>query len=472
MGLLITGGEIVTAETRTRGDILVEGETISAIGMGLKAPAGTEVIDATGKLIFPGFIDPHVHIHLPFMATFAKDTHATASKAALIGGTTTYIEMVCPSRTEDAMEGYQTWKKKAEGNSACDYAFHMAVTRWDAQTEAQLREIVADGTASFKIFLSYKNFFGVTDEEMFHTLKLAAELGVITTAHCENPELVGQLQQLLLSEGKTGAEWHEPSRPESVEAEGTGRFATFLEQTGAAGYVVHLSCEPALRAAVEAKLRGVKIYVESVLPHFLLNKIYAERAGVEGMKYIMSPPLRHERNLQVLWRALGAGLIDTVGTDHCPFDTEQKLLGTKAFTQIPNGIPGIEDRVNLMYTYGVKRGGLDIHRFVDALSTKPAKIFGLFPRKGTIAVDSDADLVIYDTAYRGKISVKTQHTNNDYNGFEGVEIDGRPAVVTVRGKVQVRDGVFVGEPGRGRMLKRVPQYGHKHEEVREVVHAD
>jgi dihydropyrimidinase len=176
------------------------------------------------------------------------------------------------------------------------------------------------------------------------------------------------------------------------------------------------------------------------------------------MKYIMSPPLRHERNLQVLWRALGAGLIDTVGTDHCPFDTEQKLLGTKAFTQIPNGIPGIEDRVNLMYTYGVKRGGLDIHRFVDALSTKPAKIFGLFPRKGTIAVGSDADLVIFDPAYRGKISVKTQHTNNDYNGFEGVEIDGRPAVVTVRGKVQVRDGAFVGEAGRGRMLKRVPQY--------------
>lgn len=472
MGLLIRGGEIVTAETRTRGDILIEGETIRAIGQGLTAPAGTEVIDAAGKLIFPGFIDPHVHIHLPFMATFAKDTHATASKAGLIGGTTTFIEMVCPSRNEDAMEGYRTWKQKAEGNSACDYAFHMAVTRWDEKTEAQLREIVADGTASFKIFLSYKNFFGVTDEEMFHALKLAAELGVITTAHCENAELVGQLQQLLLAEDKTGAEWHEPSRPESVEAEGTGRFATFLEQTGAAGYVVHLSCGPALRAAVEAKLRGVKLYVESVAPHFLLNKTYAEREGVEGMKFIMSPPLRHERNQPVLWRALEAGMIDTVGTDHCPFDTEQKLLGAKAFTQIPNGIPGLEDRVNLMYTYGVKRGSLDIHRFVDALSTKAAKIFGLFPRKGTIAVGSDADLVIYDTEYRGRISVKTQHTNNDYNGFEGVEIDGRPHVVTVRGKVQVRDGVFVGEPGIGRMLKRVPQYGKRYEDVREVVHAD
>ncbi len=268
-----------------------------------------------------------------------------------------------------------------------------------------------------------------------------------------------QLQQQLLAEGKTGPEWHEPSRPEAVEAEGTSRFATFLEQTGAAGYVVHLSCAPALRAAVDAKLRGVRLYVESVLPHFLLDKTYAEREGVEGMKHVMSPPLRDKRNLSVLWDALQAGLIDTVGTDHCPFDTEQKLLGEGNFTQIPNGIPGIEDRVNLMYTYGVKRGGLDIHRFVDALSTRPAKLFGLFPRKGTIAVGSDADLVIYDTDYRGNISAATQHTNNDYNGFEGFAIEGRPSVVTVRGKVQVRDGVFVGEPGRGRMLRREPQYG-------------
>ncbi len=350
MGLLIKGGEVITADGRSRCDIYVDDETVSSIGIGLSAPPGAEIIDAKGKLVFPGFIDPHVHIHLPFMATFAKDTHATASQAALIGGTTTFIEMCCPSRHEDALEGYQTWKQKAEGNSACDYAFHMAVTRYDAQTEEQLRAIVKDGTASFKVFLAYKDFFGVTDDELLHTLKLAADLGVITTAHCENAELVSQLQQQLLAEGKTGAEWHEPSRPESVEAEGTGRFAAFLEQTGATGYVVHLSCEPALRAAVDAKLRGVKLYVESVLPHFLLDKQYAERDGVEGMKYVMSPPLRATHNQAALWAALEAGLIDTVGTDHCPFDTAQKLLGAKAFTQIPNGIPGIEDRVNLMYT--------------------------------------------------------------------------------------------------------------------------
>jgi dihydropyrimidinase len=293
---------------------------------------------------------------------------------------------------------------------------------------------------------------------MFRTLALAADLGVITTAHCENAELVAQLQQQLLDEGKTGPEWHEPSRPEAVEAEGTGRFGTFLEATGAAGYVVHLSCAPALRAAIEAKQRGVQIYIESVLPHFLLDKTYAERAGVEGMKRVMSPPLRDRRNLAVLWDALRAGLIDTVGTDHCPFDVKQKLLGERAFTQIPNGIPGIEDRVNLMYTYGVKRGLIDLHRFVDALSTRPARLFGLAPRKGMIAVGSDADLVVYDPDYRGTISAATQHMNNDYNGFEGFAIEGRPSVVTVRGRVQARDGAFVGDQGMGRMIRREPQY--------------
>jgi len=198
--------------------------------------------------------------------------------------------------------------------------------------------------------------------------------------------------------------------------------------------------------------------VESVVPHFLLDKSYAERDGIEGMKHVMSPPLRDKRNQAALWNSLATGMIDTVGTDHCPFDTEQKMLGAKAFTQIPNGIPGIEERVNLMYTYGVKRGGMDIHRFVDALSTRPAKLFGLYPRKGVIEIGADADLVVYDTEHRGTISVKTQHTNNDYNGFEGFAIDGRPAVVTVRGKVQVRDGAFVGEHGRGRFLRREPQY--------------
>jgi dihydropyrimidinase len=458
MALLIRNGDIVTAGSRFHADIYVEDETVTRIGKALEAPPNVEVIDATGKLVFPGFIDPHVHIYLPFMATFAKDTHETGSIAALVGGTTTYIEMCCPNRNDDALEGYQLWKSKAEGKSACDYAFHMSVTKFVEETESQLRQIVADGTASFKIFLAYKNFFGVDDGEMFKTLELAKRLGVIVTAHCENAELVSRLQERLVAQGKTGPEWHEPSRPESVEAEGTGRFATFLENTGATGYVVHLSCEKALRAALEAKSRGVKIHVESVLPHFLLDKTYAERPGVEGMKHVMSPPLRAKHNQDVLWNALSLGAIDTVGTDHCPFDREQKLLGKDSFVNIPNGIPGIEDRVNLLYTYGVKSGRLDLDRFVDSASTRAAKLFGLFPRKGTIAVGSDADLVIYDPDYRGVISAKSHHVNNDYSGFEGMKIEGRPSVVTVRGAVQVRDGEFVGERGRGKALKREPSH--------------
>jgi dihydropyrimidinase len=456
MGLLIRGGEIVTPDTRYKAEIYVEDQTVTTIGKDLPVPPGTEIVDATGKWIFPGFIDPHVHIYLPFMATFAKDTHETASVAALIGGTTTFVEMCCPSRGEDALAGYHLWKGKAEGKSACDYAFHMTVSRFDQNTETQLREIVRDGTTSFKIFLSYKNFFGVDDGEMYQTLTLAKKLGVIVAAHCENAELVGRLQQALLAEGKTGPEWHEPSRPESVEAEGTARFATFLENTGASGYVVHLSCLPALKAAVDAKARGVRLSIEVVLPHLLLEKTFAERAGLAGMQYVMSPPLRHKRNQPALWNALASGLVDAVGTDHCPFDNEQKLLGKNAFTQIPNGIPGIEERVSLMYTYGVNRGRLDLHRFVDALSTRPAKLFGLFPRKGTIAVGSDADLIIFDPTYRGVISARSQHINSDYSGFEGFAVEGRPAVVTVRGKIQVRNGSFVGERGRGQLLRREP----------------
>jgi dihydropyrimidinase len=262
--------------------------------------------------------------------------------------------MCCPSRNDDALQDYSFGNRRRKGKSACDYAFHMSVTKFVKETPGQLRRGGGRWDIFIQIFLSYKNFFGVDDAEMYQTMRLARQLGVIVTAHCENAELVAQLQQKLLSEGKIVPEWHEPSRPESVEAEGTGRFATFLENTKATGYVVHLSCEPALRVALAAKERGVKLYIESVIPHFLLDKTSAEKPGVEGMKHVMSPPLRAKNNLGVLWSALDRGLIDTVGTDHCPFDAEQKLLGKEAFTNIPNGIPGIQDRINLLYTYGVE----------------------------------------------------------------------------------------------------------------------
>ena len=459
MSLLIKNGRIITASESYVADIFCESDTITRIAGNLTAPPGAEVIDATGKMVFPGFIDPHVHIYLPFMGTFAKDTHETASKAALVGGTTTLIEMICPARADAPMGAFELWLGKARGKSACDFTFHMGVTRYDDGTEKQFIDIVKRGVSSFKIFLAYKGAFGVTDEELYHTLRLAKKLGVITTAHCENADLVLELQNKLLAEGKTGPEWHHESRPPLVEAEGVHHLLTFAEMHDAHVYVVHLSCDEALREALAGKYRGVKVWVETLIQYLLLDKTHAERPNFEGAKFVMSPPLRDQRNQPVLWNGLQQGLISTHATDHAPFDfATQKPMGKDDFTKIPNGIPSLEDRINVFYTYGVKRGRIDLHRFVDVASTQAAKLFGLFPRKGTIQPGSDADLVVYDPNYRGTISVKTQTMNVDYNPFEGLAIEGRPHVVTVRGQVAARDGKFVGQVGRGRFLEREPNH--------------
>ncbi len=458
MSLLIKNGRIITATDDYVADIYCEDETITRIGPDLDAPADAEVIDATGKYVFPGFIDPHVHIYLPFMGTYSKDDHATGSRAALIGGTTTYIEMCCPARTEEPLEAFELWNSKAAKNSACDYTFHMGVTRYDDSAEKQLRELVGKGLTSFKVFLAYKGAFGVTDDELYNTLKLAKELGVIVTAHCENADLVAAKQAELVAEGKTGPEWHELSRPSTVEGEGVHHLMTFAEMTGAHVYCVHTSCDEALQAAQAARYRGVNAWVEAVIPHFVLNDTYAQKPGFEGAKYVMSPPLRPKKHQPILWDALRSGLVSTVGTDHAPFDFDgQKDMGDPAkgsdFTKIPNGIPSIEDRVNLLYTYGVCEGRIDLHTFVASASTNAANLFGL-TQKGRISLGADADLVVYDPDYCGTISAKTHAMNIDYSGFEGWEIKGRPSTVTVRGKVQARDGKFIGEQTRGKLLTR------------------
>ncbi|MBX3425473.1 MAG: dihydropyrimidinase [Pirellulales bacterium] len=458
MALLIQGGRIVTAEADFVGDVLVEGETIAAVGPKLAAPAGAELIDAAGKLVFPGFIDPHVHIYLPFMGTYAKDDYASASRAALVGGTTTLIEMCCPARGDDPLAAFELWLGKGEP-SACDYTFHMGVSRFDGETAAAIREIANRGIASLKVFLAYKGAFGVDDGELFATLSLAKELGLIVTAHCENETLVSELQKRLLAEGKTGPEWHEPSRPPRVEAEGVHHLMTFAELTGAHVYCVHTSCGEALAAVQAAHLRGVNAWVETVIPYLVVDKSYAELPDFEGAKYVMSPPLRDVRQQPVLWNALRSRLISTVATDHAPFDfAGQKEMGRGDFTKIPNGIPSVEHRVTLLYTHGVATGRIDLATFVDAASTQAAKLFGLYPRKGTIQPGSDADLVVWDPAYRGRIAQTEQEMAVDYSAFEGWQIEGRPETVAVRGKVQVRDGKFVGEMGHGEFLRREPTH--------------
>jgi len=466
MSILVKGGRIITTDQDYVADILIEGERITQIASTISTASDgspiDEVIDASGKYVFPGFIDPHVHIYLPFMGTYAKDTYDSGSRAALVGGTTTLIEMICPSRQDDPWDAYQLWKGKAEGLSACDYTFHMGVTRFDDDTPTKLRQIVDDGIWSFKVFLAYKGALGVSDEELYRTCELAAKWGVTVTAHCENADLVLQLQAQLVGEGKIGPEYHEPSRPVAVEASGVHHFCTFLEATGASGYVVHTSCQDAIEAAMPFRARGVDVMLETVIPYLVLDSGYAERSNFEGAKYVMSPPIRSLPHQHYLWNSLRNGLISTVATDHAPFDfIGQKEMGRPPqsdFTKIPNGIPSVEHRATLLYTHGVDRGRINLHQFVDCLSTQAAKRFGMFPTKGTIGLGSDADLVVWDPDYRGVISAETHLMNTDYDGFEGFEITGRPAYVTCRGQISVRDGKFTGSLGHGR---QVPRQGNR-----------
>ncbi len=470
MSLLIQNATVVTAEKQFVADVLCANGVITEIAEDI-ADLEAEVIDATGKYLFPGFIDPHVHIYLPFMGTVSKDDYATGSKAALMGGTTTLIEMCCPSRSEDPIEAIQLWKSKAAGISSCDYTFHMGVTRFEDTTAASLEQIVSEEKiTSLKVFLAYKGAFGIEDEELFKTLTFAAEKGLVVTVHCENAELVAATQAKLVSEGKTGPEWHEPSRPVSVEAEGCHHLMTFAEMTGAEVYVVHTSCIPAVEAITSARERGVKAHIETVAPYLTLDSSYAELPDFEGAKFVMSPPIRAKEHGDFLWEKIADGTIDTVGTDHAPFDFKtQKQMGHPEncvdaamnptgkpgnFTLIPNGIPSVEERVKLLYTEGVCEGKIDLQTLVKCASTNAAKIFGLYPRKGAIEVGSDADLVLWDPEYRGTISVETHSMATDYSAFEGREVKGRAELVTVRGQILVRDGEWQGKGGEGKFLER------------------
>jgi len=463
MPLLIKNGRIITSTDDYRSDIFCADEQITRIEKSIdasKLPKKTEVIDARGKYVMPGFIDPHVHIYLPFMGTYAVDDYESASKAALVGGTTTLIEMICPGPKDQPWEAYQLWRSQAKGKAAVDYTFHMSVVRFEDRIREQFRRIVDDGVASFKVFLAYKGALDLSDEHLFAAMQTAKELGVIVTAHCENAEAIDAMQRQLLGANKTGPEWHGPSRPPVVEASGVHHLTSFASLTGAHVYTVHTSCDEAVREALNARYRGVAVWVEVVAPHLVLDETYAARPDFEGAKYVMSPPLRDKRNQDVLWNALRARSISTIATDHAPFTFDtQKKMGVEAFTKIPNGIPTIQERVDLVHTYGVVPGRLTLNDMVDACSTQAARIFGMYPRKGEIKVGSDADLVVYDPKYKGTFKCAESYSKVDYCAYEGWERIGRPAVVTVRGEVQARNGKFVGTVGRGKFIRREATHG-------------
>ncbi len=452
---VIKGGTIYSPEGIFVGDIGITGETIQEINEGGKLE-GTTIIDATGKCVFPGFIDPHVHIHLPFMGTNAIDDHASATKAALVGGTTTIIEMICPGPDDEPADAFAEWKTLAEEGACSDYSFHLAVVRFDDIAKKQLRELVSsEGVQSFKIFLAYKGALDIGDENLFDLMQLCVELGVVLTAHCENAEAIDLMQKKLLAAGKTGPEWHEPSRPICVEADGVNHLCAFAELTGASVYIVHTSCGIAIDRAIEARGRGVDVTIEAVAPHLVLDKTYAERADFEGAKFVMSPPLRDKVEHDALWNGLASGAVSTIGTDHAPFSfREQKTMGTDAFTLIPNGIPSIQERIDLVHTFGVCTGKIDLQTMVDTCSSNVAKNFSMYPRKGVLAVGSDADVVVYDTEFVGIFKHEDGLSNIDYSGYEGLERRGRADTVLLRGKVVAEQGKFVGRAGAGNYISR------------------
>ena len=466
MPLLIKNGRIITATDDYKADIFCAGETITRIKESIEPqtlpvdPATLEVIDATGKLICPGFIDPHVHIYLPFMGSYAVDDYESASRAALAGGTTTLVEMICPGPADEPYDAYQLWRSRADGIAAVDYTYHMSVVRFEERVREQFERIVKEGVSSFKVFLAYKGALDLSDEDLFAAMGFAKGLGAIVTAHCENASAIDAMQKLLVAAGNTGPEWHGPSRPPVVEASGVHHLCSFATLTGAHVYIVHTSCDEAVREALAARYRGVNVWIESVIPHLVLDESYTSLPDFAGAMYVMSPPLRAKAHQDVLWNGVRSGIISTIGTDHAPFSfAGQKEMGRSAFTQIPNGIPSIQERVDLMYTYGVRAGRINLNTLVAACSTEAAQLFGMYPRKGTIAVGSDADLVVYDPEFKGTFQKATSYSNVDYNAYEGWARLGRPSVVTVRGAVQVRDGEFVGTMGRGQFIAREPTHG-------------
>ncbi len=454
MSVLLQNGRVVTADSDSVCDILIDGETIVALGRNL--PAGNaETIDCTGKLIVPGGIDPHVHLEMPFMGTFSSDTYETGTRAALHGGTTTVIDFILQKQGNSLRAAFDEWRGRATGNAVGDYSFHMAVTDFNPTTKEEIKEMVAEGITSFKTFMAYKGALMIDDAQMVGLMQEVKRHGGLVTAHATNGDMIDTLIAQHRAAGKLSPLYHYLSQPEVTEAEASGRFADIANYTGVNAYIVHLTCEGALNQVRRATERNQRVLVETCIQYLLLDASRYENEA-EGAKWVMSPPLREKKDQATLWAGLNQGLVQVVGTDHCPFMWEQKLLGKDDFSKIPNGHPAIEHRMELLFSEGVNKGRITPQRFVEVTSTNAAKIFGMFPRKGTISIGADADLVIFDPQKKHRISAETHHMNCDYSGYEGWELTGKIETVLLRGKVAIDGGETKVQKGYGQFIKRKP----------------
>jgi len=467
MGLLIRGGTIVNAGERFEADVKVEGRTITAIGSDLPRGSGDIVIDAEGKYVLPGFIDPHVHMELPFMGTVSIDDFETGTASGIAGGTTSIIDFCIPAPGTSLLDGLKTWRERA-AKAAADYSFHMAITGWGENTANEMRAVVRDhGITSFKVFMAYKGAIMVDDHALYQVMKVAAETGAVVTVHAENGDVVWNLQKELVAKGLTGPEYHPVSRPSAVEGEATERALTMARLHDAAAYIVHMTCRESVRALERAKIAGQRCYGETCPQYLLLDDKVFDAPDFGGSAYVMSPPIR-PRNLghhEALWSGLSNGMLDSVGTDHCPFLHEQKKMGAKDFTKIPNGAAGIEDRLAILYTHGVAGGRFSLEKLVDLGATAPARIFGL-AKKGTVAVGMDADLVIFDPNARGVRSAKTHHSKADRSIFEGFDVRGKVERTIVGGRIAFENGKLMAEKGSGRFIARRPTHFARQPEVK------
>ena len=457
MSVLIKNGRVITAVDDYLADIFIKNETVTLIGENLEIEAD-EVIDASGKYLFPGGLDPHTHLDMPFGGTTSADDFETGTLAAAHGGTTTLIDFAIQSKGHSTLEALDTWHAKADGKTAIDYGFHMIVTDLEDNRVHEMKMLADAGVTSYKLFMAYPGVLYVDDGTIYRAMRKAGEDGTVVCMHAENGIVIDEIVKQALAEGKTEPKYHAITRPTRMEAEGVHRAISIAEVAQVPIYIVHLSSSDALEQVMLARNRGVHAFAETCPQYLFLDDSYYDQEGFEGAKYVMTPALREKWNQDELWKGLKFGDLQSIATDHCPFCfKDQKMLGIDDFSKIPNGGPGVENRMSLVFNGGVNSGRISLNKFVELTSTAAAKTFGLFPKKGTIAVGSDADIVIFDPNRTETISVNntcTHHMNVDYNAYEGFEVTGFTETVLSRGKVIIDNCEYVGKKGDGHFLKR------------------